>query len=79
MGGVRMGAPVMDDTEWSMGGTNDEAAAQAIGFTEQEVVMAAVYAYQTVTDPHLLKLSRERLVRGFFDAFRAGVFSYLDD
>lgn len=74
-----MSAPVMDEADWSMGGTDDEAATEAIGFSESEVVMAAIYAYQAATDPALFNLGRERLVRGFFDAFRAGVTSYLDD
>lgn len=70
---------LMGADDWAMGGTDDPAAYKAMGFSEREVAEAAVCAYQAVTHPDLLKLGRERLLRGFFDAFRAGVLSYLDD
>lgn len=76
--GMMMGGP-MEAGDWAMGGTNDPAACEVMGFSEREVAEAAVYAYQAVTHPNLLKLGRERLLRGFFDAFRDGVRSYVDD
>ncbi|KRA35488.1 hypothetical protein ASD68_03545 [Rhodanobacter sp. Root627] len=67
-----------DDGDWSMGGAADPEAAACMGFSEAEVTQAAVYAYQAVTEPGIVA-SREKRLAVFFDAFRDGVLSYLDD
>lgn len=69
---------VVDDGDWSMGGTLDPEAFACMGFTESEVAQAAVYAFQAVTGPGI-RASRERRLEVFFEAFRKGVLSYLDD
>jgi len=69
---------LVDEGDWSMGGTLDPEAAACMGFSESEVAQAAVYAYQAVTEPGI-SASREQRLTVFFEAFRNGVLSYLDD
>lgn len=70
--------PSEDETGWMMGGCHDPEAEACMGFSEQEAAMAAVAAFEAVTDPGITA-TRERRLTVFFDAFRNGVLSYLDE
>lgn len=71
--------PLEDDgDDWMMGGSLDPEAEACMGFSEKEAAMAAVAAFQAVTEPGIVA-TRERRMKVFFDAFRAGVLTYLED
>jgi hypothetical protein len=70
--------PAGDAGSWMMGGSKDPEAEAVMGFSEQEAAMAAVAAFEAVTGPGITA-TRERRLAVFFDAFRNGVLSYLDE
>jgi hypothetical protein len=70
--------PLDDDADdWMMGGSHDPEAEACMGFSEKEAALAAVAAFQAVTEPGIVA-TRERRMKVFFDCFRAGVMSYLE-
>ncbi len=73
-----MSANMLHDDDWSLGGTTDPHASEAMGFSEHEAALVAVTAFQAVTEPGI-NASRERRLEVFFQAFKDGVLSYLDD